>query len=288
MLWCTVRVDATRERPRHVGMRTGSGERKGIDMDERADAELMRLDGCWLDDPAIFEEPLHVPISSCDHTGLMTPPAIVDAFQDASTFHADAVGPSGGELARAGHGWVLTHWHIVIDRYPRQGEHLATGTFATRFRGMLGERSFYIRDAAGALPVRAWSSWGFIDVATGRLARPTPRDIACYATREALPMPPEARRVAVPADARAADPVRVRRHHIDVNEHMNNCQYVLIALDLLDPDERPRSIRVDYRRPARLGDVVVPSIARGDGGATVTLTDGDGALYSAVEFGGLR
>lgn len=232
----------------------------------------------------VFELTTQVRFSEVDHRKVMTIPAIINMFQDCVTFQGDAVGLTHDVLKAEMRAWVLTHWHIVIDRAPRLHEQVALGTFASRFRGMLANRNFYLRDESGELLVRANSSWGFIDLATGTLTRAEARFTEPYGTHEALAMPPESRSVRVPPTLAACDPIRVIRHHIDINEHVNNSQYVLMALDLIPHEEHPRSIRVDYRRPAVLGDTIYPKMACEVQRYVVALCDAEDAPYATVEL----
>lgn len=231
-----------------------------------------------------YEYPVRVRFSDVDHRGAMTIPAMINAFQDASTFQSETIGQGSQELVSEGRAWVLTHWHIVIDRYPLQYEDIRVGTFASRFRGVLANRNFYLRSSEGDLLVRADSSWGFIDLSSGRLVRPEEHNIAGYGEHEPLPMPHEPRRISLPDGLADCEPVVLRRHHIDVNEHMNNCQYVLLALDLLPAEEHPHRIRVDYRRSAVLGDTLYPKIAHAGDRSVISLQDADGGVFATVEF----
>ena len=53
------------------------------------------------------------------------------------------------------------------------------------------------------------------------------------------------------------EPFPVRRYHIDTNEHVNNCQYVQMAMEMLPGDINVRQLRVDYKKSAVLGDMTV-------------------------------
>ena len=114
-------------------------------------------------DLTVFEYPTYVRYSECGHRGLMTLPALVDAFQDCSTFQSEALGVGMARLRHEQRAWVLTHWHIVIDRYPSLCESITVGTRAARFRGFTAKRNFYLRDESGTMIARADSSWAFID-----------------------------------------------------------------------------------------------------------------------------
>lgn len=236
-----------------------------------------------------YEFTTRIRYSEADHRGLATVPAIINLFQDCSTFQSEALGLGMERLKREQHAWVLTHWHLVIDRYPAIGEEVAVGTFATRFRGLTANRSFYLRDTAGDLVARANTSWAFMDLATGRPCRPTPEHTAPYGQHEPLDMPEEARRVALPgaAETTTGAAIPVRRHHIDTNEHVNNGQYVAVALDLAPAELHPGQVRVDFKRSAVLGDVFRPAIAADEERIVVVLgDDADPAAtpFAVVEF----
>ena len=96
-----------------------------------------------------FEYPCQVRYSEVGHRGLMTLPAIINAFQDCSIFQSEMLGLGAAWLKHEARAWVLVHWQIVVDRYPSLCEPIAVGTFATSFRGVQGMRSFYLRDESG-------------------------------------------------------------------------------------------------------------------------------------------
>ena len=61
---------------------------------------------------------------------------------------------------------------------------------------------------------------------------------------EALDMPYEGRKISLPEETEVLEAFPVRRYHIDTNEHVNNCQYVQMALEFLPADRQFRQIRV--------------------------------------------
>ncbi len=232
----------------------------------------------------VFEYAEHVRYSEVDHTGRMTLPALINCFQDCSTFQSESLGVGLAWLKQEQKAWVLSHWQIVIDRYPALCEPVTVGTFAASFKGFVAERYFYLRDADGKLIARAKSSWAFMDLAKGRPARPDAKHTDPYGSHEPLDMPAEARKVAKPENPADKDPIEVRRYHIDTNEHVNNCQYVQMALEVLPRETDVRQLRVDYRRAAVLGDVVYPKLAQEEGRTVVELADAEGAPYAVVEL----
>ncbi len=235
-------------------------------------------------DLTVFECPEYVRYSEVGHRGLMTLPALIDAFQDCSTFQSEAMGLGTAWLKHEKRAWVLSHWHIVVDRYPSLCEEICVGTFAVRFRGLTAERAFYVRAGDGALIARASSSWVLLNLENGRPCRPEPAHVAPYGTHEPLEMPAEARRVALPAALEARPPITVTRGLIDTNGHVNNCQYVQLVLDLLPRETLPHRACIDYRRAAMLGDTIYPHLAQEPDRTVAALCDERGDPYAVVEL----
>ena len=82
------------------------------------------------------------------------------------------------------------------------------------------------------------------------------------------------------------DTFPVRKYHIDTNNHVNNCQYVQMAMEVLREDMRMRQVRVEYKKSAVYGDVILPKIAEETSRTVVELCDMEETPYAVVEFVG--
>ena len=80
------------------------------------------------------------------------------------------------------------------------------------------------------------------------------------------------------------DTFPVRKYHIDTNNHVNNCQYVQMALEVLQKDIKVRQVRVEYKKSAVYGDVILPKLAEEKKRTVVELCDMDEHPYAVVEF----
>lgn len=74
------------------------------------------------------------------------------------------------------------------------------------------------------------------------------------------------------------------RSQIDTNEHVNNCQYIQMALEIMPECSRAGSIRVEYKKSAVLGDIIVPYTAVLPERKVVELCGLDGKRFAIVEF----
>ena len=222
--------------------------------------------------------------SEIDHHGTITLPGIINYFQDCSTFQSEDIGAGLEVLREKKRAWLLSYWQVVVERYPALGEKVTVGTFAYGFRGLFGERNFFMKDADGNQIACANSLWVFMDIEKGRPTRPEESDIAPYGTEPRLDMEYEGRKISLPEQMEDLPSFPVRKYHIDTNEHVNNCQYVQMALEVLPRDLQVHQLRVDYKKSAVLGDQVYPRMAKDGERIVVELCDGEGHVYAAIEL----
>ena len=232
----------------------------------------------------MYEFNSRVRYSEIDHHGTLTLPALINYFQDCSTFQSEDVGLGTEVLKEEKRAWILSYWQGIAERYPALGERITIGTFPTEFKGLFGNRNFYIKDERGNMIAKAYSVWVFLDTETGRPVRPEEKDIKPYGMGEALDMPYEGRKISLPEETEVLEAFPVRRYHIDTNEHVNNCQYVQMALEFLPADRQFRQIRVEYKKSAVLGDVIYPKRSREEERTVIELCAENGRPYAVVEF----
>ena len=232
----------------------------------------------------MYEFNSRVRYSEIDHHGTLTLPALINYFQDCSTFQSEDVGLGTEVLKAEKRAWIRSYWQVIAERYPALGERITIGTFPTEFKGLFGNRNFYIKDERGHMIAKAYSVWVFLDTETGRPVRPEEKDIKPYGMGEALDMPYEGRKISLPEETEVLEAFPVRRYHIDTNEHVNNCQYVQMALEFLPADRQFRQIRVEYKKSAVLGDVIYPKRSREEERTIIELCAENGRPYAVVEF----
>ncbi|MCM1553447.1 MAG: thioesterase, partial [Butyrivibrio sp.] len=70
----------------------------------------------------------------------------------------------------------------------------------------------------------------------------------------------------------------------DTNNHVNNGQYVDIAMEFLPADFTIRQMRAEYKKQALLNDVFYPHVVQEEGRLVAALNDASGKPYAVVEF----
>ncbi len=214
--------------------------------------------------------------------GRLTLPALVNYFQDCSTFHSEDVGVGLGYLARRNCVWLMSFWQVVVESYPRLGERIMVETRPYAFEHFLGRRNFALRDSRGGTLVQADSLWLYYNAERSRPERPPQEMLEAYQLDEPLAMEyAGTRKIRLPELMEALPPFPVRRTDLDTNRHVNNGQYVRMAADLFSV-EQVREFRMEYRKAAHLGDTIFPRRGREGGWEVIALCDGSGKPYAVA------
>lgn len=225
-----------------------------------------------------------VRFSDTDGERKLSMQAILNYFQDIATFHSEDLGVGIAYLNPQHMAWFLASWQVTVFRYPDYFENVIVGTFPYRFRGSLGYRNFYLKTEAGEILAVADSIWTLMNVEEGKMALPTERMLGAYQIEEKLDMNYKGRKINVPEDMKEMPAFAVRRDHLDSNGHVNNGQFVRMAMEQLPSEVKPSELRVEYKRQVRLGQIVTPQLSINEEHAVVTLSTEEDGLCTVVEI----
>ena len=178
-----------------------------------------------------------VRLSEVDQDRRMTLNAILNSFQDCSSFHSEDLGVGAAFVEQKKRMWVLSSWKIVIQRYPELAESIRVETSPYEFSKLTGRRNFRMLDGRGEMLACADSLWVYMDAVRKRPCRLEEDVAGAYTMEPRLTcMEYEDGHIQIPEDMTAEEPFPVHRWHLDVNHHVNNGQYVQMAAEYL-PDE---------------------------------------------------
>lgn len=234
----------------------------------------------------MYEFESRIRYSEVDSNGNLTLESLLDYFQDCSTFHSEDLGVGLKYLEEKHVAWVLAAWQIVVDRYPKLCEEVVIATAPYEFKGFLGCRNFQMRTKQGEQLACANTMWTLMDMDFMRPVKPTEHMLQAYTLEEKLPMVYEPRKIFLPAGEGAdMPPIEVRYHHLDTNNHVNNGQYIRIAMEYLPKGFEIGQMRAEYKKQAVLGDMLYPTVyGAEESKVMIALNDGDGRAYCIVEF----
>lgn len=212
--------------------------------------------------------------------------AIINYFQDCSSFQSESIGAGFAFLAERGRAWIISSWELEILRYPVFNETVTVGTWPTEFKGMFGYRNYILQSETKETLAVAHSIWVYLDTATLRPARILPEDSAPYlpTIEPPYPMQTNGRKIPLPEQYITKEIIPVTPAHLDANQHVNNGQYITMAETCLPNDFIPHKMRAEYRKSAVLGNSIHPRVTTQDASYTVALSDADGTPYAVIEF----
>lgn len=222
--------------------------------------------------------------SEVDSEGRITLNAILDYFQDCSSFQSEELGVGLKFMLERDVAWVLTSWLVEVKRYPAYGEKITVSTWPYDFKGFLGYRNFVIKGAGGEACACANSVWALLDAKSGKPTRILPEMLDAYEFFPKLSMEESSRKLHIPEGMEAKQPFPVHKYHIDTNRHVNNGKYVSMAQEYLTQGVRVGKMKAEYRKAAVYGDMVYPFTLQDDTKMIVNLADEQGKPYAVIEL----
>ncbi len=236
----------------------------------------------------MYEYKVRIGFSECEINKTFTVTSLIDEFQDCSTFQSEDLNLGFDVLTAHNLVWVINYWELDISRLPKLCDYVTVGTFPYDFKGCFGFRNFYLKDANEEFIVKANSMWTLVDTQTLKPTRAPEFISNAYEMEPKLDMEYNSRKVLIPEGDDVImlekDPIHIQVHHLDSNHHVNNGQYVKLAISAAGDDDNISSLRIDYRKQAVLGDTIYPVVYRKGDNIVVALYDENKSPYSVSSF----
>lgn len=230
-------------------------------------------------------------MSETDKRRNWTIPAIIDAMQNCVMFQLEDLGVGLDYFEKNNKLLVVTCWQVNIFSLPKLFDKITVGTQVYGFKAATGLRHCMIWDDKGSLAIASHSLGVFINAETGRPIKTTPEEWQLYDVNPDTPCSTvsfQNRHILLPEAMQVVEEFYVNIHHLDVNNHMNNGQYVRIAYNYLPDDFNVAQFRVEYKKQATLGDRVIVKLSTDTkyhaSVVCVAICDIEGSPFAIVEF----
>ncbi|MBR1686929.1 MAG: hypothetical protein IJ710_00145 [Prevotella sp.] len=225
-----------------------------------------------------------VTTSTCDSEGRLKLYSALQMMQDCSEMWIDSEPNVKQYFTEQNMAQLLAARQVEVIRVPEYKEELTVTTSVYGMKPMFGFRNTFIYDAEGHPCYKTWSMGAFVDKSTGKLKRVDDKTIASMSLEPQLEMTYKDRRIILPkTEGEVQKPVNVLRADIDYNRHMNNANYVRVAMELLPEGFEVRGVRVEYRVAAKLGDILIPTVFQSEESVIVSLAIGN-EVSAIIEF----
>ena len=225
-----------------------------------------------------------VTTSTCDSEGRLKLYSALQMMQDCSEMWIDSEPGVKQYFTEQNMAQLLASRQVEVMRVPLFKESLTVTTSVYGMKPMFGFRNTFIYDAEGKPCYRTWSMGAFVDKSDGKLKRIDEATLDSMHLDPQLELNYQDRRIILPKEGgKTLEPIRVLRADIDYNKHMNNANYVRVAMELLPEDFEVRGLRVEHRVAAKLTDQLIPTLYEQDGTYIVALSVGN-EVSAIIEF----
>ena len=226
-----------------------------------------------------------VTTSTCDGEGLLKLYSALQMMQDCSEMWIDSEPQVKQYFAEQNMTQLLASRQVEIIRIPSYKEELTVTTSVYGMKPMYGFRNTFIYDAQGNPCYKTWSMGAFVDKSNGKLKRVDEATIASMNLEPQLEMEYKDRRIILPKeDGERGKSIQVMKADIDYNKHVNNANYIRMAMELLPEGFEVSGLRVEYRLAAKLGDELIPTLYYPSENIVVVALSVEDKVSAIIEF----
>jgi len=186
-------------------------------------------------------------------------PGFMTLVQEASLFHTSSIPGAFDYYDEMNWVWILTHWQVEVNVYPKVGDEISISTWPVRFKGYFGERGFEAVDTQGNMLLSANSNWILLDRTTHAPVRPNEHISSKYGENFPFLLQKD---FSLPKyddfTFLSSYEYTASRRDIDTNNHVNNVKYLEWVYCYIPEDiyhnYRAKSLKVAYKKETLLGD----------------------------------
>jgi medium-chain acyl-[acyl-carrier-protein] hydrolase len=214
--------------------------------------------------------------------------ALLNYFQDAMVHNADSYGAGTDFYQSIGLVWVLIDYEIDITDLPIGKSTITCGTLPYSFKRYFAYRKWEMKDQANNLIASAKGKFVLVDINTKEIVSPTKEIISMfkYSLENAHAVPfSKNKQISGPVIYNNIDTVKTS--YIDINNHMNNVYYMIVAYDNIPKDILEsfeiEKIRITFKKESLLGEKLIINGRREDRIISFDILN-DKTLLSRIRF----
>ena len=234
----------------------------------------------------IYEHSFEVQYADLDTENKLSVYSFFKYFQEMGCLHAASLGYGINDIPRTGFAWILLDWKVQIFNYPKWNDKINIKTWPSKAELASCFRDFEMYNENGEKIAIATSRWVFFDVNKKRISKLTEEVSRAFTIVDKRVFNTEIAKLEDPAGSTFAIDYTVLKRDIDTNLHVNNLNYISIALEAL-PVEMPKcpTIEVMYKKQCILGDKIKCFYKKEETSNIVTIKSEDlGSLHAIAKF----
>ncbi|MCI1273685.1 MAG: thioesterase [Clostridiaceae bacterium] len=220
----------------------------------------------------VFNKEIHVNYSEMDYNLVLKPSALLNYLQDLASDNAEVLGFGYSTTYPKNLGWFLLKYRMEFEEYPQSLYDIRMETEARGYNKLFAHRDFKIFDKEKCLG-KISSVWSLVDLSTKQLLHvektlDTPNLRKHEKRIEDLTFEkiPEITHIDIQKE------FEIRFDDIDVNQHVNNCNYIIWAFEPLDftfrSQKKLKTLDIVYKKEIQYGNKIL-SLVEIQGNTTI-------------------
>jgi len=193
----------------------------------------------------------------------LKPSALLNFLQDMATENAEMLGFGPSFVFPRNYAWFLIKYHMEFDEYPCDLDNLIIKTEARGISKIIASRDFEIWTTGGERLARVASSWMLVDLETKR-------PLSLAKAIDFMPMNEKREddlqyeKITTPEKIDYEKTFEIRFDDIDVNQHVNNANYIVWAFEALPYEfkaqHKLKTLDITYKKEIVHGHSVISQV----------------------------
>lgn len=212
---------------------------------------------CW-------ENTFNINYHEIDCYKALKPSVLLNYLQDMATVNAEMLGFGYSFTFPRNYAWFLIKYHMEFDKYPSDMDQILLKTEARGISRVLASRDFEIwtpdkKERLG----RIISNWSLIDINKKKILALN-KAIDFLPSYEKRPDDIVFNKVYPPDRIDMEKVFEIRYEDIDINQHVNNSNYIVWAFEPLPFDfrisKKPKKLDIVYIKETKYGDNIISQV----------------------------
>ncbi len=237
----------------------------------------------------IFEKNYIVGNRDVGKTNKATNKAILKYLENIACCHSDEVGYGINTIDETKVVWILLDWKFKVIERPIYGQTIKVKTWSRKMEKCYAYRDFEVYDENDNIIAIATTKWVLLDAVTRKIQRIPEKIVLKYNQEtEKHVFEEEIEKIREPENEEKSIELKTRRTDIDINNHVNNLNYLDFALEVLPEEiynQDLKNIRITYRHQTEPGETVNISYTKSEDKNIITIKTIDkDNLHAIVEL----
>ena len=214
----------------------------------------------------IFEKNYTVGNRDIGDNNKATNKAILKYLENIACRHSDEVGYGINTIEQTNVVWILLDWKFKVIERPVYGQTIKVRTWSRKMEKCCAYRDFEIYDENENKLAIATTKWVLLNAQTRKIQR-IPEELASkyFSEPERQVFEEERDKLREAENEELNLQLKVRRTDIDINNHVNNLNYLDLAYEIL-PDkiykQDLKNVRITYKHQTEPGETVYISYTK--------------------------